>query len=139
MEREVVRDAIRQLRATGQPLTARAVHGITKGSMRDIHRLVRAEAEFLDEAEIATLEPDVESVGSVPALEAAVVPMTGACGAIAEAIAAVRLAETAFAEAAAELNGKRQELRELQAAPPLRRTRPQDVDTVGSSGEGGHV
>jgi hypothetical protein len=57
-----------------------------------------------------------------------VAPVTGIGGAIASAMAAVRLAEQAFAEASAELNARRQELRVLH--PPVRTTHPHEVEAL---------
>lgn len=116
MDQQIVTDAVRTLRTRGERVSVRAVHGLTGGSFRDVSRLLRDAREYLAEDEAAELDADVPAPVLTPSL-----------GRIAEASMAVRAAEAAHAEASAELNRKRDELRALRAAPPVRRTRPEEI------------
>lgn len=116
MDQQIVTDAVRTLRTRGERVSVRAVHGLTGGSFRDVSRLLRDAREYLAEDEAAELDADVPAPVLTPSL-----------GRIAEASMAVRAAEAALAEASTALYEKHMELRALQAAPPVRRTRPEDI------------
>ncbi len=56
MDHQTVTDAVRTLRAQGERVSVRTVHGITGGSFRDVSRLLR---ELLADDELADLEAEV--------------------------------------------------------------------------------
>jgi hypothetical protein len=118
MEHDTVNDAIHRLRADGQKVTVRAVHGITKGSRRDVHRLMRDAAEWLDDAELTA--PETESAAPVPAL----VPSLGR---ILETSQSERAAEAAASEASTMMDRAREQLQRLLTHVPPHATTPAQV------------
>jgi hypothetical protein len=116
----VVQEVVRVLKARGERVSVRAVHGVTGGSFRDVSRLLRDAREFLDEDEAAALEADAEPEPLMPAK-----PL----GEINKMRRSILAARDAISENGNILSARRARLRDLQLHPPLPLTDAAEVDS----------
>jgi Plasmid replication region DNA-binding N-term len=117
---QVVQEVVRTLRARGERVSVRAVHGVTGGSFRDVSRLLREVREFLDDDELASLDGETEApepVESAPRL-----------GRIPQAWADLQAANARLETERLRLGERRQRLRDLQNAGPAPVTHGVEVD-----------
>jgi hypothetical protein len=113
MDHQTVTDAVRTLRAGGQRISVRAVHGITGGSFRDLSRLLR---ELLDDDERAALEAETTELAPTPSV-----------GRLVEVSHAIQAAEQAAGDASRVLLETRERLRRLLGTRPHPATDPHVV------------
>jgi hypothetical protein len=113
VDHQIVINAVRTLRADGQRVSIRAVHGITGGSFRDLSRLLK---ELLADDEIADLEAETTELAPTPSV-----------GRLVEAYRAIQAAEQKAGEAQRVLNETRDRLRDALGTRPFPATDPSVV------------
>jgi Plasmid replication region DNA-binding N-term len=117
LEKSAVNDAVRTLRARGERVSVRSVHTLLgHGSFRDISRLLKDSMEFLTDDEAGALEDEPVEPVPPPSL-----------GKIVEAFMGSQKADREAGEFSADLDQKREQLRDLVARRPPPALVPEDV------------